>query len=100
MAVMGLGHHTLPGDEPRAQEPFLCLIQAVITACFVHVYMQYQDFSLTGCEVNALWVQTILPKPMCCCLCCHLQRPNHEATLKVTQPRTTGTDSQSLTFHQ
>lgn len=30
----------------------------------------------------------------------HLQRPNHEAALKVTQPRTTGTYSQSLTLHQ
>lgn len=44
VALMGLGPQTLPGDEPKPQEPFLCLTQAVTTVCFVFVYMQVSGF--------------------------------------------------------
>lgn len=59
-----------------------------------------QDFSLTGCCLSALWVQIIAPKPLWWCHCCHLQRLDWGTTLQVTQPRTTGTASQSLTLPQ
>lgn len=57
MAVLGLGPCTLPGDEPREQQPLLCLIQAVVTACFVRMYMQASGFlthrMLSECTLGA-----------------------------------------------
>lgn len=105
VAVMGLGPHTLPGDESRAQEPFFCLIQVVTwTACFVYVYMQVSWFLIdrmqSECTLGADHSsQTTLLLP--------LWSPSKAKLWSCTEGNTAknysliaGTYSQSLTLHQ